>query len=355
MKGKTVSRPMSRILCILIAVTVLFSCRDRNIPDVSDIDVKLEVQRFEEDFFAIDTMRVAEELQRLRGKYPLFISDFTYNILGLPPVSDSGTEVQAAIRQFISDYKPVRDSVARTFKDIDEIAEDVKEGLRFVKHYFPTYPLPVKLITFIGPMDAYFEGSLGGYGDAITADALAVGLQLHLGSDFSMYHTEMGQALFPAYISRRFSPEYIPVNCMKNIIDDLYPDNSSGMALVEQMVEKGKRVYLLDLLLPRTHDTLKLGYTSAQLEGCENNEGLIFNFFLTNSLLYKSDPGITKNYIGEAPSTQELGEGSPGNIGLFVGRQIIRKYLEKNNGISPDALMQTDPKTIFEQSGYRPR
>ena len=128
----------------------------------------------------------------------------------------------------------------------------LNKACRYVKHYFPKYQLPRKLITFIGPMDAYFEGSLGGYGDVITKDALAVGLQLHLGKDFSLYKSEMGQALYPSYISRRFAPEYIPVNCIKNIVDDMFPDQSTGKHLVLQMVEKGKRMYLLDKLMPHT-------------------------------------------------------------------------------------------------------
>ena len=53
------------------------------------------------------------------------------------------------------------------------------------------------------------------------------------------------------YISRRFKPDYIPVNCAKNIIDDLYPDESKTSALIDQMVDKGKRLYVLDLLTPR--------------------------------------------------------------------------------------------------------
>jgi hypothetical protein len=204
-------------------------------------------------------------------------------------------------------------------------------------------------------MDAYFEGSLGGYGDVITHDALAVGLQLHMGRNFSLYMSEMGQSLYPSYISRRFTPEYIPVNCTKNIIDDLYPDQSTGKHLVIQMVEKGKRLYLLDKLMPFTHDSLKIGYTESQLKGCYNNEGLIWNYFLTNGLLYNNDPAMIKNYIGESPNTPEFGEGAPGNIGLFTGWQIVKKYMDKNETLSPDELMKTDSKKIFEESKYRPQ
>ena len=50
------------------------------------------------------------------------------------------------------------------------------------------------------------------------------------------------------------------------------------------MVEKGKRIYLIDKLMPDTPDTLKIGYTSKQLEGCIENEGLIWNYFVKNGL-----------------------------------------------------------------------
>ncbi len=33
------------------------------------------------------------------------------------------------------------------------------------------------------------------------------------------------------------------------------------------MIEKGKRLYVLDKILPNTADTLKTGYTAAQLTG----------------------------------------------------------------------------------------
>jgi hypothetical protein len=344
-----------KAIIVFSIMSGFLSCRDSDTPDVSDIKVEMQVQRFEQDFFAIDTNNISAGFARLQNQYPVFLRDFHINILGLPPVSDTSEAVEAAIKKFISDYRPIKDSVDKVFADLSDIEDDIKQGLQFVKHYFPNYRLPQKLITFIGPMDAYYEASLGGYGDVITSDALAVGLQLHLGSRFSIYKSEMGQALYPAYISRRFAPEYIPANCMKNIIDDMFPDNSTGKPLVEQMVEKGKRVYLLDRFLPRTHDTLKLGYTDYQLKGCLKNEGLIWNFFLTNGLLNNSEPNLIKNYIGDAPNTPEIGEYSPGNIGLFVGWRIVDEYMNKNPETSLQQLMQTDPRKLFEESKYRPK
>jgi hypothetical protein len=346
---------MKNLILVLLSAVLLFSCSNNEGPDVSGIQINLQLQRFEQDFFSIDTNNIMPSLEQLHRKYPVFLPDYLQNILGLPPVTDTSTMVLVAIRKFISDYRPIKDSADNIFKTADRVHKDVVKSLKHVKYYFPGYAVPGKLITFIGPMDAYFEGSLGGYGDVITSDALAIGLQLHMGKAFSLYKSEIGQSLYPAYISRRFTPEYIPVNCTKNIIDDLYPDQSTGKHLVIQMVEKGKRMYLLDKLMPDTPDTLKIGYTQSQLQGCYTNEGLIWNYFLTNGLLYNNDPALIKNYIGESPNTPEFGEGAPGNIGLFTGWQIVKKYMDKNESFSLDALMKTDAKRIFEESKYRPQ
>lgn len=337
---------MRTIFCFIAAACIFFSCKNNDIPDVSNIKVDLKVQRFEKDFFAIDTNNILNELQRLRIKYPSFINDYTNQILGFdyktPP--DSLTKY---IHLFVRDYRFVKDSADKLFADLDPQVKEIKKGLQFVKYYFPTYNPPHQIITFIGPFD--------GYSDVITSDAFAVGLQLHMGSNFSFYKSDISRDLFPEYISRRFTPEYIPINCIKNVIDDLYPDNSVGKALIEQMVEKGKRLYLLDKFMPYTPDHLKIGYREKQLKESQTNEAVIWDFFLTNDLLNNPDQNITKNYIGESPKTQELGEGSPGNIGAFSGWQIVKKYMDKNPKTTLQELMKKDAREIYNQSKYKPR
>jgi hypothetical protein len=337
---------MKKIFLLLVFVPFLFSCNNNQIPDVSKIKVDLKLQRFEKDFFAIDTNNILNELQRLRIKYPSFINDYTNQILGFdyktPP--DSLTKY---LHLFIRDYRFVKDSADKLFSNFDPHLTEIKQGLQFVKYYFPTYNPPHQVITFIGPFD--------GYSDVITKDAFAIGLQLHMGSDFSFYKSDISRDIFPEYISRRFTPAHIPVNLIKNVIDDLFPDNSMGKPLIEQMVEKGKRLYLLDKFLPYTPAHLKIGYTDEQLKDCYAHEAVIWDFFLTNDLLNNADQNIVKNYIGESPKTQELGEGSPGNIGSFSGWQIVKKYMDKNSGVSLDQLMKTPAREVYSTSKYKPR
>lgn len=338
---------MKKIVIAFLLLSTLYSCKnDENIPDITNIKVDLQVQRFDEDFFALDTTSLDESLDTLNQKYPAFMQDFLFNILSQPSHPDS---IKKDIRLFLSSYRSLYDSSKQIFTNIHKEAALVKRGLQFTKHYFPTYQAPAKLITFIGPINSY--------SNVITSDALAVGLQLYMGRSYSIYNTPAGQQLYPAFVSRRFEREYIPVNSMKNIVDDIsdniYRNTTTGKPLVEQMIEVGRRLYVLDQLLPEVDDTLKTGYTKSQLDGAYANESNIWGFFITNDLLYKSDPATIRDYMNDSPNTTALGPASPGFIGQFIGWQIVKKWMSKE-GKTLDELMKTPTKQIFDEAKYKP-
>jgi len=341
-------------LLLLIASVTFAACNGGSKgPDVSGIDVKLTTVRFEKELFAIDTNAIGQGMQALGSKYPGFTRDFLVNILGIPPEANANDRSNA-LRQFLSDYRPIKTEADKAIGDLSDVEKQVRRGLQHVKYYFPEYKLPGQFITFIGPMDAYAQGATGGGGDIITPDGLGIGLQLHLGRNSALYTSEMGQRLYPTYISRRFEPNTITVNALKNIVDDIVPATTDP-SLLGIMVDKGKRLYLLDRLLPETADSLKLGYTTEQMKGVMQNEGLIWNFFLENNLLYESDAQRIKSYVGDGPKTVELGEGSPGYISLFTGRQIVNTYMEKFPKTSMKELLALDAKKILTGSAYKPK
>ena len=343
---------MNKYFIFLLIILTAASCRSgKKVPDVSGIKVNAAVQRFEQDFFALDTNKLSPGLDELSRKYPQFFSSFLSNILGLPP-SDSSLP---AIKSFIAYYMPVYRQTQQQFGDFSKWQKEIEQGLQFTSYYFPKYPLPKSIITFIGPMDAYFTGSMGAYGDAMTTTGPAVGLQLHLGANDSAYQQGMQQGILYQYQVRRFEPATIPVNVMKNIVDDLYPYGADGRPLVEQMIEKGKRLYVLDQLLPYTSDTLKTGYSKAQLDLCNEHEGDIWNYFVKNELLYSIDPLQNRELLEDGPKTQELGEGVPGFLGGYTGWKIVQKWMEKNGTVPLEELMKKDAKALFNEAGYKPR
>lgn len=332
-------------LAVACFCVLIFACGNRKkVPDVSDIKINLSVQRFDQDFFSIDTNNIAASLDQLQKKYPAFLNDFLFNILGLPPKPDS---LQQKVKLFIRDYRSVYDSVQQHFPNISQQEKELRYALQLAKYYFPNYTASQELITFVGPLE--------GYGNVLTNSGYAIGLQLYLGKDFSLYKTSWVQEVYPTYQSRRFEPQYIVTNCMKNILSDLYPLDNKVKPLVEQMVEQGRRLYVLDYLLPETADSVKMGYTQTQLDGCYEHEGIIWNFFIENDLLYVSDPFVIRDYVNDGPKTAVLGEASPGNIAQFVGWQIVKKWMKEHPEKTLQQLMETPLKSIFQEAKYKPR
>jgi hypothetical protein len=142
---------------------------------------------------------------------------------------------------------------------------------------------------------------------------------------------------------------------MKAVMEDMYPDNSQGKPLIDQMIEKGKIWYALNRILPDTPDSLITDYTQAQLKWVKANESSVWNYLLQNNNLYASDPYIVKTYVGEAPSTYGMPDASPGNIGPWIGRQIIRTYVEKQPDKTLPEIMQLNAREIFDGAKYKPR
>ena len=156
------------LFALVLMTGLLFSSCDESPakPDVSQIKVKLKMQRFEKDFFALDTNNLDRGFEKLRVYYHNVLNDYTGKILGLEGKDTS--QWSLAIKTFLRDYRPIYDSAQKIDKGIIAAKLEIEEGLKYVKYYFPAYKLPEEFITFIGPIDAFAYGQTGGSGDIIT-------------------------------------------------------------------------------------------------------------------------------------------------------------------------------------------
>jgi hypothetical protein len=331
-------------LSFILLFAFFVSCNNRtNKPDVSDIKVDIQVDRFEKSFFAIDTNNIAGGLANLRNAYPKFYPTFMQDILQINPVD---TATHTIIKTIISSYRTLNDTIQDKYKNFDFLRNELTDDFKYVKYYFPNYKVP-RIITFIGTLDAP--------GAVLTPDYLAIGLHQYAGKNFSAYQSADVQQLYPSYISRRFDKEYMATNSMKAVADDIYADESTGKPLIEQMVEKGKQWFLLDHFAPDAPDSVKTGYTQKQLDWAKENEGNVWGFIVKNENLYSIEPHVIQNYIGESPFTQGMPETSPGNIGQWIGWRIVQKFADKNDKMTLQEILHTPAKAIFEGSAYRPK
>ncbi|MGZ8518039.1 MAG: gliding motility lipoprotein GldB [Chitinophagaceae bacterium] len=340
-------------LFLLLAISFSFCKSKKDSPDVSAIKVSQAVERFDEDFFSMDTTGIEKGISNLQVKYPVLAPIFLQRIVGVDNME--------GIKAFYRLYKPVFDSSQKIYKNFEPIREEIEQAFRYVKHYFPSYNIPAKLTTVVGPMNSLNDMAKMANGELtpnfIGPGFVGISLQFYLGKNFSLYNDEYFiNNVAPLFRSRRFSREYIAADVMKLVADDIFPDKSSTKPLIEQMIEKGKQWWLMDKFLPGTPDYIKTGFSREQIEWCKENEGLIWTYIVKNENLYAVDPATTKIYIGEAPFTQGFSqEESPGNIGPWIGWQIVKKYADKHSGMKPEAIMKASAKQILEEAKYKPK
>lgn len=345
---------MKKICALLFLFFLFATCNNKkNIPDVSGIKVNIAVQRFDENFFAIDTNQEEKNINILNTKYPTLLPLFLQTIVG---VTDN-----AGVINFYRLYKPVFDSSQKLYGNFEPVEKQIEQAFRYVKYYFPSYKLPAFIFPVVGPMNSIQDLARMTSGDYtpnfMGSDFIGISLQFYLGRDFSLYQNDYFiNNVAPLYRSRRFAKEYIISDVMKLITEDIFPDQSKSKPFVEQMIEKGKQWWLLDKFLPEVADSVKTGYTQQQLEWCNENEGLIWSYIIKNEDLYSVNPVTMQTYIGEAPFTQGFSqELSPGNIGQWIGWQIVKKFVVANPDIKPEEIMLASPKKILDEAKYKPK
>ena len=300
---------------------------------------KITEVRFDSAFFAMDSLHFESDLAKLVQQYPQFSEDYFNRILMMPTKKES-----KKILAFYKAYLPIYQATTKVQASKKATPEIVAAFKRF-HYYFPTYSLPKQLFYFIGPLETY--------GNVVTKAGLAIGLQLYMGAASSWYYSEQINTIYPTYISRQFAPEYIVVNSVQNILNDYDPIAINGKQLIEQMIEIGKRQYILSQCLPNASDTLLLGYTGNQLKAIEASQSDIWTFLSSQNRLFSVDPSLTAAILAEAPYNDYFGEEIPGNVGKYIGYTIVKSWMKQQEGnLKNDLnrLLKTPAKTIFDQA-----
>jgi len=338
------------ILSLFVFAALFAGCSNREkAPNVSGIKTEVKITRFDRDFFSIDTTRINASLDTLYRRYPSFLPVyFEY----LSPINfivqREGKPYAEAVLEYYRNMKPLQAAVDKKFTSVDRIQDDLSNYLRYVKHYYDTFKTPA-VITTVESLNPENKDEI--YGALYFRDTAVISLQMFMGKNYEAYDPTR----YFDYLRRRFEPEYIVPNTIRAIVLSLYPEAESNK-LIEIMIEKGKQWWLMDKFMPGVADSLKTGFTGQQVEWCRKHEGDIWAAVLQNTPdIYTADLERIQNYLGEAPRTNDLPEESPGNIGQWIGWQILKKFEEKNSSLSVQQVLATPAARIFTEAKYRPK
>jgi gliding motility-associated lipoprotein GldB len=316
-----------KIFLLPIVFCLLFwSCDQKSKVEkaIEETAVDSKVERFDKLFFETPP----KDLAKLKKQFPYFFS---------PKVNDTVwlNKMQEPI------WREVYTEVQKKYASTEKVQNEVEDLVKHIKYYFPKTKNP-KIITLISDMDPSNK--------AIYADSLVIiSLELYLGKEHRFYQ-------FPKYLKQNFEERQM----MPDLVNSFSTRKiapSMDKNLLSQMVYFGKQLYLKDVLLPEYNDAEKMGYTPEQIIWCQENESYIWRYFIEREMLYSDEQKLTSRFIDPAPFSKfylEIDNESPGQVGAWIGWQIVRSYME-NNEVNVMELMKTNAKEIFEKSKYKPK
>lgn len=341
--------PQRYYLLFILSISLFFAnCNKNNkILDLSSTDLEIDINRYEKKFFALDSNNLIFSLQELRKEDSVFFDFYTIQVMRFGRITDTVSPVILSIEEFLTNknVQELRNTVNNTFSNLAPLKIELTAALKYFKHYFPNKQIP-EIRTVISEF---------GY-NAVSLDStyLVFGLDMYLGKDFKYY----GSFDFPNYIIKRFEKEYMVSNAMEVIYKQYFEESEllNTKALVYAMIEHGKKLYFLESMMPEKDKHLLIGYTQKQMAWCEESEADIWAFYNEQDIFYSKNYMEHKKHVEDGPQTSGMPKEAPGNVGSWVGWQIVNQYMKNaQEKVSLAQLLKTDAETIMNKSKYKPK
>jgi len=323
------------LLIMLIFTSSCISGDPRLKVDVSEIKVKdVKVHRYDLDLFKVTIDRLQQGLEALKPEYRIFLDTDLNN-----------PEKLAEMTDYLENPRNLafHHAVATKYPALDNLESELTSAFRHFLYYYPGMKIP--------QVYAYISGGDYDFPVQFADSVLLIGLDNYLGSDFKPYFSDG----LPAYRVARMNAENILPDCITVLLNVTYPAQLPGNNLLEQMIEAGKRLYFIEVMIPQTEDRLRVGYTKQQYDWIVKHESNVWAAIIENRLLYTTDGKVNRSFMADGPFTAEFSKESPSRLGVWLGWQIVRKYMVSQPNVSLQELMtEKDAQKILSLSGYKP-
>src|SRR5690554_501733 len=319
---------MKNFSLLIFLFVIVFSCKkDSKIEkEIAKIDVDFIVERFDKAFGET----TPENLAETKKAYPFMFSETYPDSFWIAKVNDT---LQQQLTQ----------ETARVFPEFKQEKKEIIQLFQHLEYYFPEFKTP-RVVTTTSNVD--YRNKV-----IVTDTIVLISLDTYLGKDHEFYQG------IQKYLRENFSKDQMVVD-LAAAYAERYIYQKPPKSLLDEMIYYGKQLYFKDVVIPFKTDAEKIGYTQAQLDWSVANETEIWRFFVEKELLFSTDSKLPNRFINPAPFSkfylEEIDAESPGEIGRYMGWQIVRSYMS-NNEVSLKDMLQKEPTEIFNNSNFKPK
>lgn len=333
------------ILSFLVVFCVFLSSCNNNRYDVDVSDIHIEevkISRLEQDVFTMDTANIDGETEKMLIKYGDFYKGYIAGVINNGGLRDSSYEYR--MMRFIhdADMLDAYSNCQAVYPDMDFLEEKMTGAFKRFMYFFPERNLP-KVSTMMSGFN---------FPTVFIDRTIAVGLDMYLGSDNKFYT----MLAMPRYKSKFMKKETVAPDAVRIWLLNEFPYNMIKSDFLSDIIYTGKILFLGDVLLPGTHDSLQIQYTQRQLEYCNQNEFNVWGYFVAQKTLYTTNQAEIAKFTSEGPFTSAFSKEAPPRIAYWIGWQIVKQFMDNNPEVSMEQLMEmNDAQQLLAKSKYKPK
>lgn len=339
-------KTLFKLIIIALSTNLLFGCKH----DVLDIDTSevviepIEFKRLDKDVFCLTPENCYQKMMDYQRKYSTFYTRYVSSIVNNGGIVDS--LYSQTLLRFVNnkDIKMSHSDVTRTYSDndIELLGDEMTEVVKRFKVFFPKRKTPKQFVTFVSGFQ---------YNVVYVDSTIGIGLDMYLGSQNVFYNMMQ----LPKFRTRTMNKEHVLSDVVRGWVITEFDNSDPVNNLLNHMIFYGKIFYTCDALLPNVQDSIKMGYTAAQMTYCNKNEKNLWGFFAKDNKLYDNDLKLVSEFTSDGPFTRAISKDCPPRIAMWLGKQIIKSYMEHNDDLTLEDLMnEKDVQKILQKSKYKP-
>lgn len=328
------------IIACLMALTACQHGRTYFPKDLETQDV--EIVRFDRALLNVNESTVGQDIRVLYDEYPVFMPLWVEDILGIPSWDTAILEQQ--LPKFLEDtlygFKQTNALERELFADISDIQKPLNKAFTRIHWLYPEMEIPTLYVFISGFVTPIF----------MEDDLIGIGADMYLGSDYEYYNRVVYE-----YQKQTMRKECIPVDVVSAYLFRTLPYTSTKSRLLDQMIYRGKVMYLTAQLFDDLPEYEVMGWTKDQWKWCERNEEAIWHLVMDKRDLFKTESLVLTSYLNDGPFTSEVSQDSPGRLGIWLGWRIVESYMAHNEDVTLQELIaEPDAQKILEESYYKP-
>ncbi len=335
-----------KVITLVLIVNFLTSCGHSQLDiDTSKVNVpQIEFKRLDKDVFLLTPQNSSTKMEEYYKKYSTFYTRYVSSIV------NNGGQVDSLYSQTLlkftnnQDIKAAHNDLEKVYSDndVELLGDEMTEVVKRFKVFFPKRKTPKQFVTFMSGFQ---------YNVVYVDSTLGIGLDMYLGNN-NMFYNMME---LPKFRTRTMNKEHVLSDAVRGWVITEFDNADPVNNLLNHMIFYGKIFYVCDALMPQVQDSIKMGYTTAQMQYLDKYEKNVWGFFAKDNKLYDNDLKLVSEFTSDGPFTRAISKECPPRVAMWLGRQIVKSYMEHNENVTLEDLMnEKDVQKILSKSKYKP-